>query len=325
LSALEREVARIADEVLFAHALDVDARGEVPPSHFDALAAAGLYGIEGPPAAGGLDLDGVSRRRVRETLAGGCLTTTFVWAQHHGVVRCVRAAAPPVRDAWLEALCRGRVRAGLALAGLAPGAPSLRIERRGDGWSIDGRSPMVSGWGYLDVLLVAARTHDDGVAFALVDAAGPGLRAAPRRLAALDASRTVSLEFDGVEVGPNDVVETAALPAWAAEGESVRVNGALAIGVAQRCARIAGVPALQADVDAARRALDEAADGDELAQARADAALLAMRAASWLVAARGSNAVDLREHAQRLAREAVFLLAFGQRPDIKRALLRGLA
>jgi hypothetical protein len=82
---------------------------------------------------------------------------------------------------------------------------------------------------------------------------------------------------------------------------------------------------LRAEVDERRAALDRAADGDELAQARADAALFAARAASYVVAARGSSAIDLREHAQRLAREATFLLAFGQRPAIKRALLEALA
>jgi hypothetical protein len=119
-------------------------------------------------------------------------------------------------------------------------------------------------------------------------------------------------------------LRTTALPPWAAEGEGVRLNGALSIGVAERCARLAGEPALLADVAAARDALDIAADGDELARARADATLLAMRASWYLVAQRGSAAVDAREHAQRLAREAIFLLAFGQRPAIKRALLDGL-
>jgi hypothetical protein len=49
-----------------------------------------------------------------------------------------------------------------------------------------------------------------------------------------------------------------------------------------------------------------------------------MTAAAHLVAGRGSSALDTSEHAQRLAREAVFLLAFGQRPAIQRALLDGL-
>jgi alkylation response protein AidB-like acyl-CoA dehydrogenase len=323
-AAIEQRAARIADEILFAHALDVDARGEIPPGHFDALAAAGLYGIAGPVDAGGLDLDPLCQRRVRETLAGGCLTTAFVWAQHHGVVRCVREAGAEVADAWLERLCSGRTRAGLALAGLRPGPPTLRVERAGDRWTISGCSPMVTGWGYLDVLLVGARLTSDEIVFALVDPAQDGLRAQPRRLAALDASRTVRLHFDGVVVAAPAVARTTALPAWAAEGEAVRVNGALAIGVAQRCARIAGSTTLEAAVAARRGALDDAADGDELAQARADASLLAMRAAAYLVAERGSAAVDMGEHAQRLAREAIFLLAFGQRPAIKQALLREL-
>ncbi len=324
LSDLEGEVARLADELLFANALDVDAQDQIPPGHFDALAAAGLYGIAGPRDAGGLDLDVVTQRRVREVLAGGCLTTAFVWAQHHGAVRCVRAAPAAIRDAWLAPLCDGRSRAGLALSGLLPGPVALRIARRGSGWTVHGTSPMVTGWGYIDVILVAARLEENAIAFALVDTARPGLRARRRRLAALDAARTVRLDFDGVALGAADVVETVALPRWAAEGESVRSNGVLAIGVAERCARLSSSAPLRAEVAAARDALDAAADGDELAQARADAALLAMRAASRLVAERGSTAIDLQDHAQRLAREAIFLLAFGQRPAIKQALLRGL-
>jgi hypothetical protein len=285
-----------------------------------------MYGICGPIEAGGSDLGPRAQQRIRETLAGGCLATAFVWAQHHGVVRAVRDARAELRDAWLARLCDGRARGGLALAGLRPGPSSLRIAADADaGWTISGRSPMVTGWGYLDVLLVGARLPSGEIAFALVDTTHPGLRASPRRLAALDASRTVELTFADVAVdAETSLLRTTAFPAWA-EGAGVRLNGALAVGVADRCARIAGVPALHAQVADARRALDAAADGDEVAQARADASLLAMRAASYVVAQRGRAAVDLREHAQRLAREAIFLLAFGQRPAIKQALLRGLA
>ncbi|HEY1539346.1 MAG TPA: acyl-CoA dehydrogenase family protein [Solirubrobacteraceae bacterium] len=322
---LEQAAARIADEVLFTAALAVDATGEIPASHFDALAAAGLYGIAGPPHAGGSDLDLQAQRRIRELLAGGCLTTAFVWAQHHGVVRSVRNAGGAIADAWLPDLCSGRLRGGLALAALRPGPSSLRVTLHDDGGAtLEGSSPMVTGWGYVDVLLAVARLPTDEIVFVLVDATHGGLQARPLRLAALEASRTVRLELAAVRVAADAVVRTAALPAWAAEGESVRMNGALAVGVAARCARIAGTPSLIAAVAACRRALDVADDGDELAQARAGASLLAMRAASYLVAERGSVAVDLREHAQRLAREAIFLLAFAQRPAIKEALLREL-
>ena len=81
------EARRIADEVLFPAAMATDAADQVPVSHFDALAAAGLYGILGPAAAGGLGLDLPAACAVVEELAGGCLATTFVWIQHFGLVR----------------------------------------------------------------------------------------------------------------------------------------------------------------------------------------------------------------------------------------------
>ncbi len=318
-------VARLADDVLFAAALEVDARAEIPAGHFGALAASGLFGIAGPPEAGGLDLDARAQRRVRERLASGCLTTAFVWAQHQGVVRRLRQAPPALQDRWLPDLCAGRIRGGLVLAGLLPGAPLLRIEPSHDGFAISGSAPAASGWGDLGVLLVTARrAPEDEVAYVLVDPHAPGLHVHPRMLAALNGTRTVALEFHAVPVDAAAVVHAEPLPAWEATGDGVRANGAFAIGVADRCARICDEPWMRAEVGERRAALDDAADGDELAQARADAALFAARAASQLVAGRGSSALDVREHAQRLAREAIFLLAFGQRPAIRRALLDAL-
>ncbi len=49
---------------------------------------------------------------------------------------------------------------------------------------------------------------------------------------------------------------------------------------------------------------------------------LAMRAAMTLLVSVGARAVLLHEHAQRLLREAAFLLVFGSRPAIHAALLR---
>ncbi|MFP5362570.1 MAG: acyl-CoA dehydrogenase family protein [Thermoleophilia bacterium] len=320
------QVARIADDVLFPRALEVDARAQIPADHFGALAAAGLFGIAGPVDAGGLDLDGRTQRRVRELLAGGCLTTAFVWAQHQGVVRRLRRAPAAMQRKWLPDLCAGRVRGGVVLAGLLPARePLLRIRQSHDGFTITGHAPAVSGWGEVGVLLVAARREpQDEVVYVLVDPRSPGLHVQPRMLAALNGTQTVALEFHTVRVSAMAVVCVEPLPPWEAAGAAVRANGAYSIGVADRCARIAGEPWMQAALQACRAALEDSADGDELAQARADAALLAHRLASHLVAARGSSALDVREHAQRLAREAIFLLAFGQRPAIGQALLERL-
>jgi transcriptional regulator of acetoin/glycerol metabolism len=57
---------------------------------------------------------------------------------------------------------------------------------------------------------------------------------------------------------------------------------------------------------------------------RARASELALRAATTLVVSGGGRAIALDHQAQRLAREALFLLVFGQTATIKAAQLRRL-
>ncbi|MCU1604019.1 MAG: uncharacterized protein JWP46_484, partial [Modestobacter sp.] len=58
--------------------------------------------------------------------------------------------------------------------------------------------------------------------------------------------------------------------------------------------------------------------------ARAAASALAHRATGLLVVVTGSRAVLAGAHAERLAREALFLLVFGSRPAIRQALVAEL-
>src|ERR1017187_8357784 len=134
-------------------------------------AAQGFYGMAGPREYGGLDVDFRTACRVIEVLAGGCLSTTFVWTQHHGAVRAVAGTTNgPLRQKWLEPLCAGRRRAGVALAGTLPGPPLLRARPVADGYVFDGVSPWVTGWGHIDTLHTAARDEQDNIVWALLDA-----------------------------------------------------------------------------------------------------------------------------------------------------------
>src|SRR5436190_9092560 len=143
---------RIADDVLFPVALDTDQAGEIPATLLDAIADAGLFGIAGPSWAGGLDADFKTMCDAVEALSSGCLTTAFVWVQHHGAVRAAAASEnEPVR-AWVEPLCRGAQRAGLALGGAMPGRPMITAREASGGWVFDGMAPFVSGWGRIDVI-----------------------------------------------------------------------------------------------------------------------------------------------------------------------------
>jgi alkylation response protein AidB-like acyl-CoA dehydrogenase len=138
----------LATGVLAPAAMRVEASQRVPPEHLDLLAAEGFYGLAGPQAAGGLDVPFAAASQIIEILAGGCLSTTFVWMQHHGVVRAVAETAnTALRQAMLGPLCRGERRAGVALAGLLPGPPRLRARAAEGGYVLDGTSPWVTGWG----------------------------------------------------------------------------------------------------------------------------------------------------------------------------------
>ena len=305
-----RDAREIADDVLFPAADEVDRADRVPAAHFDLLAAEGFYGLSGfdelAPAV--------------EAFAGGCLATAFVWTQHRGPL------AASAGTAWYDVLARGECRAGIALVGLRTPQP-LRVRRTGGDFVLDGSVPFVTGWGLVDLLMVAARDADDLVHFLFVDA-DPGPTVAVRRLdlVAANASRTVTLTFDGHRVPASRLMSTEPLGEWtAADASGSALNGFLALGVAARCCRLLGPGPLDADVAAARAALTAAGrSGTGIAAARAMSSDVAWRAAGALTARTGSRAVLAGHPAQRLAREATLMLAFGTRPSIRDSLVARL-
>ena len=313
---------KLAAEVLAPAAMQVEASQQVPPQHLDLLAAGGFYGLAGPREAGGLDLPRPAAGQVIETLAGACLSTTFVWTQQHSAVRTVaRSANAGLRAALLGPLCRGERRAGLALGGTLPGPPRLRARAVPGGYLLDGSSPWVTGWGLTDTLLVAARDEQDTIVWAVLDVPAAGsLRAEPLQLIAVMASRTVELRFSEHFVPADRVAGTIPLAGWQQQDRAgLRINGSLALGLAARCTQLIGPGPLDDQLTACRAGLD-AADPDRLPAARAAACELAMRAAAALVVTQGATAILASQDAQRLAREALFLLVFGSRPTIKQAL-----
>ena len=303
---------RLADEVLFPAALATDAADVVPRELLDALADAGLYGVA-------LEADFPTVCAVQEALASGCLTTTFLWAQHLGLVHAVAVSADEeLRGLWLDRLASGDVRAGLALGGALP-QPTLHARRDGDGWQLDGASPFVSGWGRIDVVHTAARAGDE-VVWLIVDArASPELRVERLRLAALDATATVRANFEGLAV-PDDRLTGRHPASGTTPPEVLRLHAALALGVASRCCRLLGPTPLDDELAACRAELDRL-DPETISASRAAAGELALRAAAALSVAEGSRSLLVAGHAQRLAREAFFALVYALRPASKDALL----
>ncbi len=318
-SALNVQAARqLADEVFFPAANDIDAMPIMPRERLDLVAELGWYGLSAPDS--GVDL--TSSRPIVEALAGGCLTTTFVWMQHLGAPPAC-AYGPQRLRPWVPHLASGTRRATVAFAGLRPDAP-LRARLEGDEWMLNGVAPWVTGWGLTDVVHVAARTTDDEVVWLLVDAPSPGMRAEPLQLLAVNASATVTLYFDQVRVAADRQTSRFLWSEWPArDAMGLRTNGSLALGVADRCCRLIGPSRLDEQLSSCRDTLD-AAEPESMPAARAAAARFAVTAAAALVTNKGSSSAVIGNHAERLVREATLLLVFGSRPSIKRELFEQL-
>lgn len=324
-AALIEAAERLANDLLFPTALVTDAAERVPETHLARLADEGLFALCGPRQHGGLEVGAGAFTCIVEALASGCLATAFVWIQHHGVVQALASGTNAALAAeWLAPLCAGTRRAGVALSGVRPGPHQLRARSVPGGLRLDGRAPWVTGWSLVDVLLTPVRTHDDQTLTLLLDARpSEALEVTARPLVATNASCSVELLFRSFFVPSERVVRSepyAELPAHDGGG---RPNGSLALGVARRAGALIGPSPLDRELDERRAQLDRAG-ALELAGARAAAVELALRASAAAITSRGSRSIALDQHAQRLGREALFLLVFGSRAAIRAALLAEL-
>jgi alkylation response protein AidB-like acyl-CoA dehydrogenase len=325
----------IADEVLFSAALDVDATGVIPDTHWRALAESGLYGIAAPAELGGPGLEFADVVEILEIVASGCLATAFTWVQHHGVLAALSVSPnTELRDGLVPELMAGRTRGGVAFAGAVPVPPRMRAERVDGGWRLSGHAPFVSGWGIIDVLQVSAGDVDSGdiVAGVIPAEQAPGITGVTRQsLFVADATKTVSLDVDGLVIADEAIVSRVTRAKFMAnQNFGSRLNGTLPLGVVLRCAalldagdRMDAAQALRDDADGIRRRLDAGlGDSAALLDARAEGAELAVRAAATLVANDGGSALLTSSPAQLLARDAMFTLVAASRPELKRSLVQ---
>lgn len=342
----ERAV-KLADELLRPHAEQVDST-VVPRSHLDALAAQGLLGLTGPRSHGGAQAPPSTVREVTEIIAGACGSTWFVSTQHTMPVLMVDATSnTELRERTLSALCSGTLLAGVAFAHLRrPGTPAVRATRVPGGWRFDGHVGWMTSWGLCDVVLLGGATEDGQVVFALVEArTGPGLTASPPlELAAMNATRTVTLDLTDFHVDDADIAEVAPVSQWLALDAVRTANaGPHLFGLQRECARrLAETAARRQDGTAAALAhalelegqrlrrvaytlLDDVEPGELLEDrltVRASALELVVRTATALVAATGGSAMSRQAAPQRLVREAIFALVQAQTTPVREATLQ---
>lgn len=336
----------LADELLRPSAEQVD-RGVVPRAHLDAWSAAGLLGLGGPPAYGGGGAPAPVLREVTELLAGASGATWFVATQHAMPLATVAASDDEaLKERLLPGLCSGQVLAGVAFAHLRRRTPAVTATRVDGGWRFDGHVGWMTSWGLCDVLLLGGLSPDGEVVLAVLPARdGAGITAsAPLELAAMQATRTVTLDLDGLVVPDADVAEVSDATAWLA-GDALRTAnaGAHHFGLQRECVRrLAETAARRDDGTAAALAHALGAEGDRLRSVaytllddvppdehlddrlavRASVLELVVRTATALVAATGGSAMAADAAPQRLAREALFMLVQAQTAATREATLQ---
>lgn len=321
----------LADELLRPAAEQVD-RSVVPRSHLDAWGAAGLLGIGGPAAYGGGGAPPAVVREVTEVLAGACGATWFVATQHAMPLASLTASGnQTLKDRLLPGLCDGQVLSGVAVAQLRrPGQPAVTATRVDGGWRFDGHVGWMTSWGICDVVLLGGVTGDGQVVLALLPARdGAGLSSsAPLELAAMQATRTVTLELDALVALDADIVEIVDAAGWLAADATRTANASPHhFGLQRECVRrLAETAARRDDGTAAALAHSLGAEGERLRSVaytllddvpadehlddrlavRASVLELVMRTATALVAATGGAAMAADAAPQRLVREALF-------------------
>lgn len=210
LQALAREFA--ATE-LRPHTAEWDETREIPADVFGKLAESGFLGMLVPEEQGGLGFDLQTYLYVLEELAWGDAAVALSVAIHSGPVVEVllRHGSDEQKQRWLPAMAAGEVLAAFALsepdAGSDPSSMATTARRDGDEWVIDGEKRWVTNGGRAGVVLLFARTSDDGLGAFLVPTDADGYSVGDREnTMGLRASETVRVRLDGVRLGADALV-----------------------------------------------------------------------------------------------------------------------
>lgn len=140
--------------------------------HFpiDVLRKAGEMGFMGmytPEEAGGFGMSRLDASLIFEQLAGGCTATTAMMTIHNMVTWMIGSfGQQSVIDKWVPELVTGEKLGSYCLTepGSGSDAASLRTsaKKEGNEYVLNGSKMFISGAGETDVLVVMARTGEDG-------------------------------------------------------------------------------------------------------------------------------------------------------------------
>ncbi|MEU8204192.1 acyl-CoA dehydrogenase family protein [Streptosporangium sp. NPDC049046] len=212
--ALAKRVREFAADRIAPYRRESDVRREYRPGLLAELGEEGLFALRMPEEYGGLGLDATSAGIALEELAAADLSVCYP-VLNAALIGGVLAAncAPEQLAGWLPPISRGESIVALCLTEPGHGTDAAGIEMRaepdGDGWVLNGEKTSIMIAAYATHGLVFARTGEAGAhgitAFYIrLDQAGVNRETLPD-LGCRSGGRG-RFVFDGVRVGPEDVV-----------------------------------------------------------------------------------------------------------------------
>ncbi|MFN8606800.1 MAG: hypothetical protein U0931_04670 [Vulcanimicrobiota bacterium] len=289
-------------------AVETDRSGRLPLSHLRALGQAGVYRLAVPVSLGGLGAEPELLWEVNESLAAACGSTHFVQAQHQGGLGFLCRGNPGLlKPSHLngERLC------GVAFAHLRRASSPVSVETLEQGWIFRGEAPWFSGWGVMDEVVLAGRDEQGRDIYALVPLDRLQAVELPP-LSAIQASATVALRLHDLWVPRSHLVLIQTLEEMARRDFRSQLGyTALPLGLTREACRFLEDGQLRQHLLERIRVLRQRAlgwreDPDEALLIRAEANVLALRAAQAAVVSVGGQANQLAHPANRLLRESSF-------------------
>lgn len=156
-----------ADKELAPNAAQWDEESYFPLEVFKKAGEMGFMGMYTPEEAGGFGMSRLDSALIFEQLAGGCTATTAMMTIHNMVSWMIGSfGQQEVIDEWVPQLVTGEKLGSYCLTepGSGSDAASLRTsaKKEGDQYVINGSKMFISGAGATDVLVVMARTGEEG-------------------------------------------------------------------------------------------------------------------------------------------------------------------
>lgn len=212
----------IAANVLAPRAEEVDREAKWPAHSFQALADAGLMGLNAPTDVGGIGYGLVGLVAVTESLAPACASSAICYAMHC-VGTAVMAAKPSDyhRERYLRAIAQGKHITTLSLSEPGTGAhfylPQTELSVEGDHFIVRGTKHFVTNGGHADSYVVSTRATNEAGEFSalVVDRDTPGIewRGAWDGLG-MRGNSSLTMHFDNARVPTTNLIGSQGDQIW---------------------------------------------------------------------------------------------------------------